>query len=756
MLRRLAVPILLVSIILIGCDETLVDLESEPLSTEVTLRLSSEALILAPGESTTLELTLVDKQGNEVSVRGKPKWSSSNNEVAVVDEDGVVTGKAEGDAIIHVRSGPGEASTSVQVRETEESAPEIVEVRIEPEAVVFDAVGQETQLEATVIDETGTEVADPGITWSSLDPSVATVDRMGKVLARAVGVALITASTGAVADTAVVETVQNISALSITPESATVAVADTVRFVATALDSNGDGVEGVVFAWSTSDSRIASIDDAGLLTGRTTGDVTVTVATAQKSATARLTVTQEEVEDPVDDPAEEPVDENAPSTWIYPGDDIQAKVDAHGSGASFLIKAGVHRLQEITPRSGQEFVGEEGAILNGAKVLTGWTREGGIWWTSDRDGGRRPNTSGSCQSGYPRCQYAEDLFIDDRPQRHVASVSDVTAGTWHFDYDNGRVYVGSDPSGRTVERGLADRAFDGSASNVRIRNLVIEKYATRFQEGAIHGNESDGWIVEDNVVRLNHGVGIMIGNRMQVLANKIVSNGQLGLGGIGDDVLVEGNELAYNNYAGVSTGWEAGATKFVKTRNLIVRRNHVHNNYGKALWTDIDNIYTLYEENVVEDNGHQGIFHEISYDAIIRNNTIRRNGFERADSWVRAAGIFIANSPNVEIYGNILEDNYHGITGVQQPRGEGRHGPYLLRNLWVHDNEVRMSRGLNGVARDDGDEDVFSATGNNRFDRNTYIVSDTDKSWFAWDNGGRSWDSWRAYNHDVNGKITSR
>ena len=110
--------------------------------------------------------------------------------------------------------------------------------------------------------------------------------------------------------------------------------------------------------------------------------------------------------------------------------------------------------------------------------------------------------------------------------------------------------------------------------------------------------------------------------------------------------LVQGNEIAYNNYLkGVSYGWEAGGTKFVKTRGLIVRSNYVHHNWGTGLWTDIDNINTLVEGNRVIGNANQGIFHEISYAAVIRNNTVQGNGFDRC-CWLMGAAILVAASPD--------------------------------------------------------------------------------------------------------------
>ena len=85
-------------------------------------------------------------------------------------------------------------------------------------------------------------------------------------------------------------------------------------------------------------------------------------------------------------------------------------------------------------------------------------------------------------------------------------------------------------------------------------------------------------------------------------------------------------EIAFNNYAGYKADWEAGGTKFWATTGLVVRNSCVHHNAGPGLWTDYDNIDTLYEGNIVFSNANDGIKHEISYDAIIRDNIVAGNG----------------------------------------------------------------------------------------------------------------------------------
>ena len=54
---------------------------------------------------------------------------------------------------------------------------------------------------------------------------------------------------------------------------------------------------------------------------------------------------------------------------IWPGDNIQNVVDSHGTSTSFCLRAGTHYMNyPITPKTGDTFVGEYGAILD----ATGW------------------------------------------------------------------------------------------------------------------------------------------------------------------------------------------------------------------------------------------------------------------------------------------------------------------------------------------------------------------------------------------------
>ena len=72
---------------------------------------------------------------------------------------------------------------------------------------------------------------------------------------------------------------------------------------------------------------------------------------------------------------------------INPGDDIQSIVDTNPEGTTFILKAGVHRLREIWPKDGNTFIGENGAIMNGSRLLTEFETDGGLYYAANQTQG---------------------------------------------------------------------------------------------------------------------------------------------------------------------------------------------------------------------------------------------------------------------------------------------------------------------------------------------------------------------------------
>ena len=276
---------------------------------------------------------------------------------------------------------------------------------------------------------------------------------------------------------------------------------------------------------------------------------------------------------------------------LNPGDNIAALVNAAPAGATFYFEPGVYRGVSLAPKTGQTFIGAEGAILNGSAVLTDWTQSGNLWVIGGQTQQGPVNSSAEFLPGTRRPGNPETVFFDNTPLKPLDALSKLVAGTFSFDYAADKIYIADNPAGHTVEAGKQTDAFHGNATNVTVQNLVIKKYDPEIQHGAINGGQS--WTIQNNEVLLNYTVGIIAQDNSQVIGNYVHDNGQMGVGGQGNNVLVQGNELASNGFwSGIDPLWEAGGFKFAQTDNLVVRGNYVHDNNGPGLWGDIDSINT--------------------------------------------------------------------------------------------------------------------------------------------------------------------
>lgn len=444
---------------------------------------------------------------------------------------------------------------------------------------------------------------------------------------------------------------------------------------------------------------------------------------------------------------------------LAPGDDIQQAVASASENTVFILQPGVYRLQSIQPANGDIFIGQPGAVLNGSTLLPPFGVSGNLWVAAGPSGQGQP--AGNCDAAHPQCQFNEDLFFDNRPLLHVGSIDAVVSGAYYIDYSNGAIYIADNPTGHTVEVATASGAFQGQASNVNVVGLVVEKYADPAQAGAIGGqNPGPGWVVVNNEVRLNHGTGISLGAGSRASQNNVHDNGEKGIGGAADNILVEYNEIARNNYAGFDPTWEAGGAKFAVANGLVLRGNNVHDNNGPGLWCDIDSMNALIEGNTVTSNtGGAGIQYEISYNATIRNNTVRYNSLPNSGWWMWGSQILIQNSANSQVYGNTVEvsDNGNAIGIVNQDRGSGPYGVREATGNYIHNNTivVRTSGHGNTGLVADFDVQKMLTSGNNLFDYNTYHVADTGQWQYAWVQN-LTWDGFQQAGQENHGTIDAQ
>lgn len=247
-------------------------------------------------------------------------------------------------------------------------------------------------------------------------------------------------------------------------------------------------------------------------------------------------------------------------------------------------------------------------------------------------------------------------------------------------------YLGA-PGAILDGRGLNRYAFTEEAQNVAIRHLTIRSFVPPQDQGVVNHDSGNGWVIESDTIEGNKGAGLMAGAHQQVRHNCLRNNGQYGMnayqaGNAIVGLVVEQNEVVGNN----TDDWErqvpgcgcTGGIKFWSVNVADVRSNWIHDNRGPGLWADTNNNDFLVEDNLLEGNDGEAVLYETSYNLVLRGNVIRNNtlvkgrkfaednrSFPVGTIYLSEAGgepRISARTDKIDIYDNLLENNWSGIT----------------------------------------------------------------------------------------------
>lgn len=258
---------------------------------------STQEMILP--ESITLNYTTytldVDETFNlvatvlpENSTFKRVTWSTSDETIATVNSSGVVTGVGAGNVTITATTANGLTATCSVVVNGVDIEPE--SITLNKETTVLNP-GETDQLIATVLPASTIYKT---VTWSSSDPTIATVNSDGLVTGVKSGNAIITATTtnGLTATCDVLVLTEVILPESITLDRTTVKIVAgmDLRIYATVLPADAEQT----VTWISSDDAIVTVDN-GLITGIAVGEATITASTVNGlTATCVVTVIESE------------------------------------------------------------------------------------------------------------------------------------------------------------------------------------------------------------------------------------------------------------------------------------------------------------------------------------------------------------------------------------------------------------------------------------------------------------------------------
>ncbi|HJE92895.1 Ig-like domain-containing protein [Anaerotignum lactatifermentans] len=245
--------------------------------------LNKTELALEVGKTGTLEAKVEPSDATNKNVT----WSSSNSEVATVD-NGVVTAVSAGEAIITVTTEDGGKTATCKVTVNAPQTVPVTGVTLDKAELTLEK-GSTGTLKATVEPQNATNNT---VTWSSSNPEVATVDN-GVVTAVSAGEAIITVTTEDGAKTATCKVTVNapqtvpVTGVTLDKTSLDLKTGDNTTLTATV---NPESATNKDVTWISDKPEIAAVK-GGTVTAKAAGTAIIAVTTIDGGKIATCTVT---------------------------------------------------------------------------------------------------------------------------------------------------------------------------------------------------------------------------------------------------------------------------------------------------------------------------------------------------------------------------------------------------------------------------------------------------------------------------------
>lgn len=252
---------------------------------------TDDAPAVTPETAATGESAETDEKLAKAASKLTVEWTSSDESVATVDATGMVVAVSAGEADITASVTDSEMSAvckvTVKVAAKDITVPDNLDVKLND--------GNETTVEATVSPADATDVK---VSYASTDEAVATVDKDGRVQVLQPGECDIV-MTLTQEDKKVVEKKTHIKAyyevegITLDKTEGILTAGNTVALNATVLPE--EIADETTVTWTSSDEKIATVDENGKVTAIAAGEATITANAGEKSATYKLTVQAKKV-----------------------------------------------------------------------------------------------------------------------------------------------------------------------------------------------------------------------------------------------------------------------------------------------------------------------------------------------------------------------------------------------------------------------------------------------------------------------------
>ena len=252
---------------------------------------TDDAPAVTPETAATGESAATDEKLAKAASKLTVAWTSSDESVATVDATGMVVAVSAGEADITASVTDSEMSAvckvTVKVAAKDITVPDNLDVKLND--------GNETTVEATVSPADATNVK---VSYASTDEAVATVDKDGKVQILQPGecdiVTTLTQEGKKVVEKKThIKAFYEVEGITLDKTEGILTAGNTVTLNATVLPE--EIADETIVTWTSSDEKVATVDENGKVTAIAAGEATITANAGEKSTTYKLTVQAKKV-----------------------------------------------------------------------------------------------------------------------------------------------------------------------------------------------------------------------------------------------------------------------------------------------------------------------------------------------------------------------------------------------------------------------------------------------------------------------------
>ena len=247
---------------------------------------TDDAPAVTPETAATGESAETDEKLAKAASKLTVAWTSSDESVATVDATGMVVAVSAGEADITASVTDSEMSAvckvTVKVAAKDITVPDNLDVKLND--------GNETTVEATVSPADATDVK---VSYASTDEAVATVDKDGRVQVLQPGECDITTTLmqdgeKVTEKTTHVKAFYEVESITLDSNEGKLTVGNSHTIKATVAPE--EVAAETTIEWSSSNEKVATVDENGKVTAIAAGEATITAAAGEKNATYKLTV----------------------------------------------------------------------------------------------------------------------------------------------------------------------------------------------------------------------------------------------------------------------------------------------------------------------------------------------------------------------------------------------------------------------------------------------------------------------------------